>query len=75
MLVVVGDGPERARLEELAEAAKGELEVRFVGTVDRETALAWMLATGTLLFASRHEGLSTVLREAALLGVAVERVD
>ncbi len=75
VLVVVGDGPERARLEKLAVARRGDVDVRFVGSVDRETALAWMRATGTLLFASRHEGQSTVLREAALLGVSVERVD
>jgi glycosyltransferase involved in cell wall biosynthesis len=64
-LVVVGDGPERARLEARARGA----DVRFVGAVPRAEALAWIGAADALLFASRAEGLSTVLREAEALGV------
>jgi teichuronic acid biosynthesis glycosyltransferase TuaC len=74
VLVVVGDGPERERLVAMAHAVRDSVEVRFVGNTDRETALAWMVATGTLLFASEREGLSTVLREAEVLGVTVENV-
>jgi glycosyltransferase involved in cell wall biosynthesis len=69
-LVVVGDGPERARLEQQARGA----DVRFTGTVPRDEALAWIGAADALLFASRAEGLSTVVREAEALGVRVERV-
>jgi glycosyltransferase involved in cell wall biosynthesis len=69
-LVVVGDGPERARLERRARGA----DVRFLGTLPRHEALAWIGAADALLFASRVEGLSTVVREAEALGVAVERL-
>jgi len=68
-LVVVGDGPERARLEALASSLRAR--VQFVGRVKREEALAWIGAAETVLHASKTEGASTVLREAEALGVPV----
>jgi glycosyltransferase involved in cell wall biosynthesis len=68
-LVVVGDGPERGRLEALARS-RG-VDVRFTGVLPRDEALAWMLAAHELLFASVEEGASTVLREAQALGTRV----
>jgi teichuronic acid biosynthesis glycosyltransferase TuaC len=69
VLYVVGDGPERARLEELA---RGEgKEVKFLGALPRRDALAWIGAADVVLFASEAEGLSTVRREAAVLGTHV----
>jgi len=69
-VVVVGDGPERLRLEARAQALG--LEARFVGRVPRPEALGWMAASRALVFASVAEGRSTVLREARALGVPVE---
>jgi teichuronic acid biosynthesis glycosyltransferase TuaC len=71
-LVVVGDGPERPRLERLAQA----LGVRtfFVGAVARSDALAWIGAADALIHASAAEGLSTVVREAEALGTRVVRI-
>lgn len=71
-LVVVGDGPERSRLEAMAIAKK--VDATFVGLVARREALAWIRAADVLVFASREEGLSTVLREAEALGTRVEIV-
>lgn len=71
-LVVVGDGPERGRLEALARHCGAD--VRFVGKVGRDEALAWIAASDVLLHASQVEGLSTVVREAEALGVRVQRV-
>jgi glycosyltransferase involved in cell wall biosynthesis len=68
-VVVVGDGPERRRLEQLA--ASLDVPAHFVGLVPRETALAWIAAADVLLHASAAEGLSTVLREAEALGTRV----
>jgi glycosyltransferase involved in cell wall biosynthesis len=68
-LVVVGDGPERARLERLARD-RG-IDARFVGRVPREEALAWIGAAQVLVHASEAEGLSTVVREAEALGTRV----
>jgi glycosyltransferase involved in cell wall biosynthesis len=68
-LVVVGDGPERERLE--AQALARNVDARFVGRVAREEALAWIGAAAFLVFASEDEGASTVLREAEALGTNV----
>jgi glycosyltransferase involved in cell wall biosynthesis len=71
-LVIVGDGPERDRLERLAIARR--VDARFVGQVARSEALAWIGAADVLLQASRTEGSSTVQREAAALGTRVEQL-
>jgi glycosyltransferase involved in cell wall biosynthesis len=71
-VVVVGDGPERERLE--AHARMRRVDARFVGMTRREEALAWIGAADALLHASSAEGLSTVVREAEALGVHVEVV-
>jgi glycosyltransferase involved in cell wall biosynthesis len=68
-LIVVGDGPERARLEALARRLG--VDARFLGVTPRETALAWIRTADVLLFASEQEGASTVLREARALGTPV----
>ena len=72
VLVVVGDGPERGRLEELART-RG-VDTRFVGRVTRHEALAWIGAARVVLHGSEKEGLSTVLREAEHLGVPVREL-
>jgi teichuronic acid biosynthesis glycosyltransferase TuaC len=66
-LVVVGDGPLRARLERQARSAG--LDAIFVGRTLREVALAWIGSADAVLHASEAEGLSTVEREARALGV------
>ncbi|MBV9947257.1 MAG: glycosyltransferase family 4 protein [Myxococcales bacterium] len=71
-LVVVGDGPERHRLQRFARDLG--VDARFVGAVARPEALAWIGAAAVLLQASASEGLSTIEREAAALGTPVERL-
>jgi glycosyltransferase involved in cell wall biosynthesis len=71
-VVVVGDGPERARLERLARRLA--VDVRFVGATSRPEALGWIGAADVLFHASRAEGLSTVVREADALGTRVVRL-
>lgn len=71
-LVVVGDGPEAAKLEALAKQTGAA--ATFLGRVDRGTAVAWIAAADALVFASEKEGCSTVLREAQALGTPVVRV-
>lgn len=66
-LVIVGDGPERARLERMSRGAR----VHFVGRVPRQEALAWLSASESLWFAAREEGFPTVVREAEALGIPV----
>lgn len=64
-IVVIGDGPDAARLRAL------HSNVSFLGALARERALAWVRAADILLSASRLEGAPTVVREARLLGVPV----
>ena len=69
VLVVLGDGPEKPRLEQLAH--RWHMDVRFLGTMPRTEALAWIGAADEVVHASSAEGLSTVVREAEHLGVPV----
>jgi teichuronic acid biosynthesis glycosyltransferase TuaC len=69
VLVVLGDGPQRAQLERLAKA--WQFDVRFLGKTTRRETLGWIGAADELVHASHAEGLSTVVREAETLGVPV----
>lgn len=69
-LVLVGDGPERARL--LAHAVRGHVDVEATGALPHEEALAWIAAADVLLAPlARGEGAPTTIREARALGVPV----
>ncbi|WP_297369685.1 glycosyltransferase [Acidocella sp.] len=78
-LVMIGEGPLRARLAALA----GELGVRaeFLGAMAHEEVLGWMRRAGVLVLPSvrtrsgREEGLGMVTLEAAALGVPVIGAD
>ncbi len=65
LVVVVGDGPERADLELRFPG------VRFVGHISRTLTLTWIAAADVLVSASRAEGAPTAIREARALGVPV----
>jgi teichuronic acid biosynthesis glycosyltransferase TuaC len=69
ILVVLGDGPERAWLERVA--ARWRMDARFLGRLPRTETLTWIGAADELIHASHAEGLSTVVREAETLGVKV----
>ncbi len=63
--VVVGDGPERRRLERAFPRAE------FLGQLSRVETLEWLLAADLLLSGSRLEGAPTAIREARALGTPV----
>lgn len=68
-LVVLGEGPERASLEARARASRAP--VRFMGTLGRRDALAWVAAADLLVHASGVEAAPTIVREARALGIRV----
>jgi glycosyltransferase involved in cell wall biosynthesis len=69
VLVVVGDGPARPRLERLA--TRWGMDVRFLGRRSRRDTLTWLGAADEIVHASLAEGFSTVMREAEHLGVPI----
>jgi glycosyltransferase involved in cell wall biosynthesis len=68
-LVVVGDGPERRRLEALARQLRITGGVRFLG--DRPTASSLICAAQVLAQPSHREALGTAVLEAMALGTPV----
>ncbi|GAA1988242.1 glycosyltransferase family 4 protein [Isoptericola halotolerans] len=68
-LVVVGEGPDRARLEQLA--ARGEAgAVRLVGRVD-DAELRWLYQHASALVAASHEDYGLTPLEAGMFDVPV----
>jgi glycosyltransferase involved in cell wall biosynthesis len=64
-LLVIGDGPERGRLERLAQDRRAD--VRFLGSMLDPTV--GLTAADALVLPSRTEGMSGVLLEAAMCGL------
>ncbi|MGH9052722.1 MAG: glycosyltransferase family 4 protein, partial [Acidimicrobiia bacterium] len=74
-VLVVGDGPDRPRLEAAA-AARGLDNIRFAGFLDRdEEVLALMKSSKVLALPSLREGFGIVVLEANACGVPVVTVD
>ena len=68
-LDVVGDGPERGRLEEMVRALKIRPRVRFTGSV--EDVSPFLAAADACLCASREEGQGMGMLEAAAAGLPI----
>lgn len=68
-LDVVGDGPERIRLEQMVEVLRLRARVRFVGS--QADIYPYLRESDICLFASREEGQGMVVLEAAAAGVPV----
>lgn len=65
-LLIIGDGPERARLERCSQAWELAPHVEFVGAVPAHETPAYVAATDGFVLTSRYEGMPRVLVEAAL---------
>ncbi|MCS7260663.1 MAG: glycosyltransferase family 4 protein [Anaerolineae bacterium] len=70
-LLVVGDGPQRAALEQLARRLRLEQRVRFVGWPERATWLGWMRGADLCVLNARHPGTPPGLLDAWAVGVPV----
>ncbi|CEP68828.1 Glycosyl transferase, family 1 [Moorella glycerini] len=70
-LVIVGDGPERGRLEKLATALGVTDRIYFTGARCKEETLAFMAACDVFVLNSIYEGLPHVVLEAMILGLPV----
>jgi glycosyltransferase involved in cell wall biosynthesis len=73
-VVVIGDGPDRADLEETASAAGAD--VRFTGWLSRSDVVRWLAHAELLVFPSYGpESLSRVLIESAAVGVPIAAME
>jgi glycosyltransferase involved in cell wall biosynthesis len=68
---MIGDGPERTKLERLAQQLGLGKNVRFVGNLPRPEVLMRMRETKVLLHTARFESFGYVLAEAAMNGCRV----
>lgn len=69
MLVLLGDGPERQKLQRLAESLGSVKNVLFLGYIPNP--LPYMRCATVLVLSSRYEGLPTVAVEALAVGTSV----
>jgi glycosyltransferase involved in cell wall biosynthesis len=72
---IVGDGPERRRLEELAKSLGIAKVVSFHGTLRHQQAMQRLVAADALVFPSVHEFGGAVVFEALAMGVVPVVVD
>jgi glycosyltransferase involved in cell wall biosynthesis len=70
-LLIVGQGRERARLQELARSLGVQSRVRFLGVVPQEELRHYYSAADVLVLASSREGWANVLLEAMACGTPV----
>ena len=70
-LVIVGDGPDRAALEQQRDALGLGERVRFVGGLEREGVLRMFRAADVVLLSSRWENFPHVIVEALAVGTPV----
>jgi glycosyltransferase involved in cell wall biosynthesis len=70
-LVIVGDGPERGRLEELVRTRRLVDRVYFAGQRTRDDTLELMAACDVFVLNSTHEGFPHVVLEAMNVGLPV----
>jgi glycosyltransferase involved in cell wall biosynthesis len=70
-LLVVGEGPERRRLEQAARRLGVSGRVRFLGAVPHDELAAILAAADVMLLASKREGLANVWIEALACGTPI----
>jgi glycosyltransferase involved in cell wall biosynthesis len=75
LLVVVGDGEERARLEALARELRVEVAVRFAGAVPQRDVMRYMHAADVLLAVADLSNVGNPLLEAMACGMCIIAVD
>jgi glycosyltransferase involved in cell wall biosynthesis len=70
-LLIGGDGPEKARLEQMAKEIGISTRCRFLGSLSREEVRNWMQSCDVFVISSLHESFCIVLGEAMACGKPV----
>jgi glycosyltransferase involved in cell wall biosynthesis len=74
-LAIIGDGPERERIERVARELNIIGRVRLLGQVSRDELVRWYRTADVYISLSRHEAFGLTLLEAAVAGLAVVASD
>jgi glycosyltransferase involved in cell wall biosynthesis len=70
-LTIVGDGPSRSRLKELAKAKNLSARIKFAGWKERAELPQFFKETNLFVYPSRHEGMPNAVLEAMASGLPV----
>jgi glycosyltransferase involved in cell wall biosynthesis len=70
-LIILGDGPEREKMERKIKSLKAEGKVQLLGQVLHTDAQMWFARAAVFVLNSRYEGLSHTLIEAMAAGAPV----
>lgn len=74
-LVIIGEGPERDSLAELARETGGPGRVRFLGRVTDDDLKRWLRTASVVLSLSSHESFGLILLEGAAAGASLVASD
>ncbi len=70
-LIIIGDGPERENLLELASALSIRNRVTFTGSISEELKFQYLNNSDIYVLSSVHEGFGIVLQEAMQVGLPI----
>lgn len=74
-LLLIGDGPERKRLERMACSISGDVQPLFLGILPHEIIGLWMNIADCICVPSRSEGMPNVIVESLASGTPVVATD
>jgi glycosyltransferase involved in cell wall biosynthesis len=74
-LLIVGDGPEKPQLEQMAAASHVSERVDFLGNVSEETKFQLLNMADIYVSTTQHEGFGLVFLEAMAVGLAIISYD
>lgn len=73
--VIVGDGPDRRKIEEAIRHCRAEERVLLVGSVSDQDKFRYLSCADVFLLSSLHEGFGIVLQEAMQVGLPIVATD
>jgi glycosyltransferase involved in cell wall biosynthesis len=70
-LIIIGDGPEKENLKNLAKEHKIENSVHIKSGLNNEQKFQWLSCADVYVLSSLHEGFGIVLQEAMQVGLPI----
>jgi len=75
VLLLIGDGPDREKLEKLSKKLNIDNRIIFAGNIENEFTKSMIKSSDLLVISSRREGFSYVFAESLLLGTPIVSTD